>query len=59
MASLKIYLIVAINIMIASLLVFNLCTLVFDDAEQENASFERIYEDVVKIFGNDEEDELE
>lgn len=45
--------------MIASLLVFNLCTLVFDDAEQENASFERIYEDVVKIFGNDEEDELE
>lgn len=50
MASLKMYLIILANAAIASLLVYNLSSLIFDDAENENVSFGQIYEDLARIF---------
>ncbi len=50
MASSKIYLIILVNAVIASFLVYNLCSLIFDEAEQENISFGQIYEDISKMF---------
>lgn len=60
--SIKIYLLIIINAVIASFSTYNLCTILFDDVPEKDkpaASWNKIYCDIKQIFSDEFKDEYE